>query len=107
MMHVTTDDLRVRAERIVAALAGRPLSARVGTGRAQIGGGTLPRSAMPSITVDLTHATLKPQELAARLREQAIPVIGYAARGTLKLDLRTIFPRQDGDVISALRAVSA
>ena len=92
----TNDDLRGRAERIIAALDGLPLvRARVGTGRAQIGGGTLPRSAMPSVTLDLTHRTLKPQEMAARLREQPIPVIGYIARGTLKLDLRTIFPRQD------------
>ena len=54
-------------------------SPRVGAGRAQIGGGTLPRSAMPSVTLDLTHRTLKPQELARRLREQPMPVIGYVA----------------------------
>jgi hypothetical protein len=35
-----------------------------------------------------------------------VPVIGYVARGTLKLDLRTIFPRQDADVVDAIRAVS-
>jgi hypothetical protein len=38
---------------------------------------------------------------------QPIPVIGYIVRGIVKLDLRTIFPRQDGDVVNALRAVSA
>ena len=59
------------------------------------------------MTVDLTHRSVKPQELARRLREQPIPLIGYVARDTLKLDLRTIFPRQDGDVVSAIRAVSA
>jgi len=106
MMHVTNDDLRGRAERIVAALDGLPLVARVGSGRAQVGGGTLPRSATPSITLDLAHRTLKPQELASRLREQPVPVVGYVARNLLKLDLRTIFPRQDEDVITALRAVS-
>jgi L-seryl-tRNA(Ser) seleniumtransferase len=107
MLHVTNDDLRGRAERIVEALAGLPLTARVGTGRAQVGGGTLPRSVMPSVTIDLTHRTLKAQEMARRLREQAIPVIGYVARDTLKLDLRTIFSRQDRDVVGAIRAASA
>lgn len=106
MLRVTNEDLRVRAERMIAALDGLPLAARVGTGPAQVGGGTLPRSVIPSLTVDLVHRTLKPQELATRLREQAIPLIGYIARGTLKLDLRTIFPRQDQDVLTAIRAAS-
>ena len=79
MMQVTNDELRGRAERIVAALDGRPLAVRVGTGRAQIGGGTLPRSALPSVTIDVTHPTLGAQDLAARLREQPVPVIGYVA----------------------------
>ena len=107
MLHVANADLRGRAERIIASSMGLPLVARIGAGRAQIGGGTLPRSAMPSITLDLTHGTLSSQELVGRLREQPIPVIGYIVRGTVKLDLRTIFPRQDEDVVSALRAVSA
>jgi L-seryl-tRNA(Ser) seleniumtransferase len=107
MLKISTDDLRARAERMIAALAGLPLSARPGTGRAQVGGGTLPRSVIPSVTVDLTHRTIKPQELARRLREQVLPVVGYVARGVVKLDLRTIFPRQDSDVIGAIRAASA
>jgi L-seryl-tRNA(Ser) seleniumtransferase len=107
MMHVTLGELRARAERIVAALDGRGIGARVGSGRAQIGGGTLPRSALASVTIDVKHPTLGAQELTARLREQPVPVIGYVGRGTVKLDLRTIFPHQDGDVISALLALSA
>ena len=107
MMHVTNDELRGRVERIIVALDGLPILARVGTGRAQIGGGTLPRSVIPSITLDLTHSTLKAQELAGRLRDQPVPVIGYIARGAVKLDLRTIFPRQDQDLIGAIRAASA
>jgi L-seryl-tRNA(Ser) seleniumtransferase len=107
MLRVTNEDLRRRAERIIAALDGLPLAARVGTGRAQVGGGTLPRSVMPSVTIDLSHRTVKPQEMAKRLREQPLPVVGYVARDTLKLDLRTIFPRQDVDVVTAIRAASA
>jgi len=106
MMHAGNDDLRARAERIVAALQGQPLRLRVGTGRAQIGGGTLPRSALPSVTLEVSHPTLGAQALAARLREQPEPVIAYVGRGALKLDLRTIFPHQDAAVIRALLAVA-
>ena len=107
MMQVTNEELRGRAARIVTALDGLPLAVRIGVGRARIGGGTLPRSALASVTIDVKHPTLGAQDLAARLREQAVPVIGYVSRGSVKLDLRTVFPRQDGDVISALLAVSS
>jgi L-seryl-tRNA(Ser) seleniumtransferase len=107
MMHAGNDELRGRAERIVAALDGRALRLRVGVGRAQIGGGTLPRSALPSVTIEVVHPTLGAQALAARLREQAEPIIPYVGRGAMRLDLRTIFPHQDAAVIRALLAVAA
>jgi L-seryl-tRNA(Ser) seleniumtransferase len=105
MLDVSNDVLRDRAARILAQIPGRALVARVGAGHARMGGGTLPRSSVPSITLDLTHRSLTAQELVRRLREQPVPVIGYIARGTVKLDLRTVFPRQDGDLISALRSL--
>ena len=106
MMHTGIDELRARADRIVAALDGRPLRLKVATARAQIGGGTLPRSALPSIAIEVTHPTLGAQALAAQLRSQAEPVIAYVGRGSMKLDLRTVFPHQDAAVIRALLAAS-
>jgi len=107
MMQVTNEALRGRAAQIVTALDGLTLTVRIGAGRAQIGGGTLPRSALASVTIDVKHPTLGAQALAARVRDQAVPVIGYVSRGSLKFDLRTVFPEQDGDVIRALRAVAS
>ena len=107
MMRAGNDELRTRAERIVAALEGCRLRVRVATGRAQVGGGTLPRSAVPSVTIEVSHPALGAQALAARLREQLEPVIAYVGRGNLKLDLRTVFPHQDAAVIRALLAASA
>jgi hypothetical protein len=57
------------------------------------------------VTIDVSHPTAGAQVIAARLREQPEPVIAYVGRGTVKLDLRTIFPHQDGSVIRALLAV--
>jgi len=106
MLKTTTDDLRARAANIVAALGGLPVKATVGAAHSQIGGGALPRSVLESVAVDLSHETASPADLARRLREQPVPVIGYVARGKVRLDLRTIFPRQDEDVIQAVRAAS-
>jgi L-seryl-tRNA(Ser) seleniumtransferase len=107
MMRVTSEALRERAARMVAALDGHPLAVRVGVGSARIGGGTLPRSALSSVTVDVKHPRLGAQALAARLRERVVPVIGYVSRGSLRLDLRTVYPHQDADVIDALLAVAS
>jgi L-seryl-tRNA(Ser) seleniumtransferase len=105
MLQISNDELRVRAAKIQSALSGAPLTVSVGVGQTQIGGGTLPRSMIESVTLDLAHSAIKPQELAARLREHSVPVIGYVARGKVKLDLRTVFPRQDAELIAALRSV--
>jgi L-seryl-tRNA(Ser) seleniumtransferase len=106
MLKMPIDALRARAEHIMAAVSGGALAVRIGTARSRIGGGTLPRSLLDSIALDLTHVALAPQPLAAALRDQPLPVIGYVARNTVRIDLRTVFPSQDEALIGALRAVS-
>jgi len=105
MLRATTVELKERAENILDGIEGLPVRATIGTAQAQVGGGTLPRSAIESVTLDLIHRALAPQELAARLRDLPIPVIGYVARGAVRLDLRTIFRQQDHELIAAIRAV--
>jgi L-seryl-tRNA(Ser) seleniumtransferase len=104
MLQTSNDELQARAGKILAALDGSPLKAEIGKGRAQIGGGALPRSIVESTTLDISHERLRPQELAARLRSHTPPIIGYIERGQFKLDLRTVFPDQDAEIINALRA---
>jgi L-seryl-tRNA(Ser) seleniumtransferase len=104
MLHTSNEELQLRAAKIIATLDGLPLKAVIGKGRAQIGGGALPRSMMPSTTLDITHDKLKPQELAARLRSRTPPIVGYIERGQFKLDLRTVFVHQDSEIAAALRA---
>jgi small GTP-binding protein len=105
MMRAGIDELEARAERIVAAVNEGSLRLRVATARAHVGGGTLPRSVLPSIAIEVTHPQLGAQALATLLRRLPEPVIGYVGRGSLKLDLRTVFPHQDEAVIRALRTL--
>ena len=83
-----------------------PLKVTIGKGRAQTGGGALPRSTIQSTTLDITHSTLKPQELAARLRLYTPPIVGYIERGQFKLDLRTVFAHQDSEIVAALKILN-
>jgi L-seryl-tRNA(Ser) seleniumtransferase len=94
--------LTTRAEAIVAALAAAGIAATVGKGEARIGGGSLPKTVIPSVTVDL--ASRAPQTVAAALRTGEPPMIAHIADGVVKLDLRTVFPRQDSELIAAVRA---
>ena len=108
MLGTTNDSLRIRTESLVVALAGLPVKAKVGAGQAQPGGGTLPKAVIPSVTLDLLPAKLALEEFAARLRRGAPPVVGYISGDRFKLDLRTIFPRQDAEVARAVaNALSA
>jgi len=104
MLRYSNDDLRVRADRLAGGLVGLPLKISVGTGKAQVGGGTLPRAVIPSVTLDLAPEGLALPELAKRLREGIPPVIGYTSGNQLKIDLRTIFPCQDEELMLAIRA---
>jgi L-seryl-tRNA(Ser) seleniumtransferase len=103
MLRTPIDELRARAFRIVTALEGLPLKAAVGQSQAQMGGGTLPRSVISSITVDLNPDAVPLKAFAERLRRETPSIIGYVATGRFRLDLRTVFPSQDEALIRALR----
>lgn len=106
LLQTSEDELRARATAISSQLQGLPLQATVGRGLAKAGGGALPKSNMPSVTVDLVPENSSLADFAATLRGWNPPVIGYIANGRLKLDLRTIFPQQDDIVIQAIRAAA-
>jgi L-seryl-tRNA(Ser) seleniumtransferase len=103
MLSLSDDQLIERAHRIVDAFGELPLAATVGHGKAQVGGGTLPRSSVPSVTIDLVPRNLTLPELASRLRAGSPPVVGYISGGKLRLDLRTVLPAQDEDLARTIR----
>ena len=106
MLNITHDELRVRAEVLLSQIRDLPLHTAIGEGKAQVGGGSLPRALIPSITLDLRPDKVSVEDFAARLRRGSPPIAGYIAGGKFKLDLRTIFPRQDAEVVSALRSAA-
>lgn len=104
LIRVDKDELRARAANILTRLRGLPLQISVGRGAVKSGGGTSPRTTIPSVTLDVDPENCSVNSFAARLRNQKPPVIGYISNKSFKLDLRTIFPNQDELVIDAIRA---
>jgi L-seryl-tRNA(Ser) seleniumtransferase len=106
MLDITGDELRVRAEALLTQIRDLPLRGSIAEGKAQVGGGSLPRAVIPSVTLDLWPDKISLEDFAIRLRRGSPPIAGYIAGGTFRLDLRTIFPRQDAQVVSALRSAA-
>jgi L-seryl-tRNA(Ser) seleniumtransferase len=104
LLQVSEEELRTRAAAIVERLDGVPGRIAIGCGTVRLGGGTLPKSTMSSVTIDIVPQNCSLADFAARLRASNPPVIGYIANARFKLDLRTIFPQQDEPVVAALRA---
>lgn len=105
MLGLSSENLSARAQTIVAGLQGLRVKPLVGEGKGQVGGGALPRSTIPSVTVDLFPREMTLADFAAKLRATTPPVIGYVGGGKFKIDLRTVFRRQDEQIVQAVREV--
>lgn len=104
------DAIGERARRWVAFLIERGVSARVEPGETSIGGGSLPGEALPTMLCVIDGFTnahgasaFDAAALARRLRTAATPVVGRVYRDHLYLDPRTVAPREDAELLAALR----
>ena len=106
LLQIPKDELRARAAAMLDRLRGLPLQITIGRGTAKVGGGTLPRSTIASITIDILPQSRSVTDFANALRLYRPPILGYVANDRIKLDLRTIFPEQDDTVIDAIRTAA-
>jgi len=107
LLQVSEDALRARAAAICDKLSKSCPGLQIAIGRsaAKAGGGTLPKSTISSVTIEIVPSNCSVVAFAGRLRRSAPPLIGYIANDRFKLNLRTIFPQQDGLVIQAISTV--
>jgi L-seryl-tRNA(Ser) seleniumtransferase len=97
MLEVTTAELRTRAQSYAQALP-----VQIVQSEAYAGGGTLPESALESVSVSLEADDAC--AFAAKLRMLPLPIVARTNEGRLLFDLRTIPPQQDAYVIEQLQA---
>jgi L-seryl-tRNA(Ser) seleniumtransferase len=104
MIATPLDDIERRARDIVSASG--LAAARVVASHATTGGGSLPGEVLPSRAVGLQSGGMPAQELAARLRGWERPIVGRIVEDRVLLDLRTVAPDDDTEIVSAIRGLA-
>jgi L-seryl-tRNA(Ser) seleniumtransferase len=102
MMRVSKEEIGRRAEKVAAQVRSHKLTAEVIDGESVIGGGAAPSATLPTQLIAVSGPEISVDELAARLRASNPPVIARVEDGRVLLDLRTVFPEQDEQVVQAL-----
>jgi L-seryl-tRNA(Ser) seleniumtransferase len=110
MMRLSKDEIAERAQRIISQVesaATKParLNVELVDGESVIGGGAAPSAALPTCLIATSHAVLSADELNTRLRAHLPPVIARVEEGRVLLDLRTVFPEQDANLVEALASL--
>jgi L-seryl-tRNA(Ser) seleniumtransferase len=98
MIRMTAEQIRERAERLVASVPA--VRARIEPGESVIGGGSTPAQSIPTwlIVIEVKDVI----EAEKRLRLGDPPVIARIEDDRLLLDLRTVFPEEEGALGRAL-----
>ena len=121
MMRLTKEEIGQRAEAVMTTLdeshscrkerdkngAPSKLKLTVIDGESVIGGGAAPSSVLPTRLLALSCEGLNADELAARLRNSDPPIVARVEEGRVLLDLRTVFPEEDGSIAAALNRIAA
>jgi L-seryl-tRNA(Ser) seleniumtransferase len=99
MLTAPLGELRERATHVAAALESRGVAASVTDSVATVGGGAFPTARIASAAVALSGDA---DQLARRLREIDLPVVGRIERDTLLLDMRSIPESHDARLVASL-----
>lgn len=94
--------LEERAHRLAAAAAAIGWEAGAAPVVAIAGGGAGTESTLPSFGVLLRHPSLGETDAAARLRSRELPVLVRISEGRLVVDLRSVQPSEDDEILAAL-----
>jgi L-seryl-tRNA(Ser) seleniumtransferase len=104
MLTMTADHIRGRAEALAAAVnAIDGWRATLVPGASAIGGGSAPGVELPTWLVAIEKDALTADALETGLRHLTPPVIARIERDTVVLDLRTVFPTEDTQLVARIQ----
>ncbi len=106
LISTSLENLRQRAERLAPQIAAMGVaSVEVIASQTFIAGAPLPGQAMPTVHLALAPISRSVEQLAAALRGGVPPVVGRIEGDKLLLDLRSVQPRQDLQLVAAFEAL--
>ncbi len=107
MLRVTDEELQHRAEHIARQLriSAPQLEIEVVESRSVLGGGAAPGSTLPSRALAVGSGQLSSDEMLARLRRWATPIVARVENERVLLDLRAVEAAQDAAIIAALESI--
>lgn len=100
MLSATSASLKRRAQRWARSIGP---SARVLAGKSAVGGGSLPGEELPTWLCAIPGPSEQIESLAQRLRKGSPSVLARIEGGSLVLDPRTVQPKEERDLLSALK----
>ena len=103
---LSSDQLRARAEIMLEAIGSTSKAdISIAESIATTGGGTMPRSKIPSISLQIKPTGISLNKLSKLLRTGLQAIVAYTQDDKLLLDLRTVFDWQDELVSQRLKEV--
>jgi L-seryl-tRNA(Ser) seleniumtransferase len=107
MLGMPAAEIRQRADAVAAKLRGIPgLDVSVEADSAFVGGGSLPDLPLPTAVLSIAVRGVSDAIFAERLRAGTPAVMARVQDGRVLFDLRTVFERQEHDLIEAIRAAA-
>jgi L-seryl-tRNA(Ser) seleniumtransferase len=108
MLGTPAAEIRKRAEGLAAKLREIPhLKVDVRDDSAFVGGGSLPDLPLPTAVIALRADGVSDAVLAERLRSGRPAVMARVQDGQVLFDLRTVFERQEADLVAAVRSAAS
>ncbi len=106
-LHATKEAITRRARAFVRrARSIGALSLKIMDGASVVGGGSAPETQLPTTLIGVASERMSADEIEKRLRRNRPPVIVRIAEDQVVLDLRTVAPADEKDLMEALRGVS-
>jgi len=106
MLSTPFEELKSRAERIIEELGGHKgssLKLELTEGVSKVGGGTVPLVELPTWLIGVSSVRYSADAISQKLRMRSLPVITRIQEERVVIDLRTVLPSEDGELLKALK----